>query len=157
MLLGALVAGAVITHLVLLGMLMSEQSSHASSAMVYCEVDGDDALTGQASACSSTSAEGHVQCVGSPLPNNPLYNCNQLNGGVLTGSFEWKVSYALAQDCTVLGSQLATGKDGTPRQPMLCPAAMQAATKQPGRCTVPPTPCHCIASDDGGSCSSTPK
>ena len=45
-LLGALVAGAVITHLVLLGMLMSEQSGHASSAMVYCEVDGDDAITG---------------------------------------------------------------------------------------------------------------
>eukprot|EP01046_Picozoa_sp_COSAG06_P084519 COSAG06_NODE_31311_length_523_cov_1.332547_1_plen_57_part_10 len=29
-LLGVLVAGAVITHLVLLGMLMSEQSGHAS-------------------------------------------------------------------------------------------------------------------------------
>jgi hypothetical protein len=95
-----------------------------------------------------------VQCSGSPLANRGApYGCDGLNGGVLTGSFEWKVSYALAQDCTVLGSQLATGKDGTPRQPMLCPAAMQAATKQQGRCTVPPTPCHC--EDD--SCSSAPK
>ena len=140
-LLGLLVAGAVITHLVLLGMLMSEQSGHASSAMVYCEVDGDDALTnagpplaGAREACTSGSAEGQVKCSGSLNTD-----CSQAaGGGVVIGSFEWKVSYALAQDCTVLGSQLATGKDGTPRQPMLCPAAMQAATKQQGRCTVPP-------------------
>jgi len=154
-LLGALVAGAVITHLVLLGMLMSEQSGHASSAMVYCEVDGDDALIPatdtQDQVCSSTSAEGQVQCSASVYGGR----CGYDSAVNVIGSFEWKVSYALAQDCTVLGSQLATGKDGTPRQPMLCPAAMQAATKQQGRCTVPPTPCHCDSEAD--SCSSTPK
>jgi hypothetical protein len=151
-LLGALVAGAVITHLVLLGMLMSEQSGHVSSAMVYCEVDGDDALTYTTNneVCSSTSAEGQVQCSGSIGGGT----CGTASAANVIGSFEWKVSYALAQDCTVLGSQLATGKDGTPRQPMLCPAAMQAATKQQGRCTVPPTPCNC---DGGSKCSSTPK
>ena len=153
-LLGALVAGAVITHLVLLGMLMSEQSGHASSAMVYCEVDGDDALTGAidgTATCSSTSAEGQVQCSGSIGGGT----CGTASAANVIGSFEWKVSYALAQDCTVLGSQLATGKDGTPRQPMLCPAAMQAATKQQGRCTVPPMACHCDYVSQ--SCSSTPK
>ena len=151
-LLGTLVAGAVITHLVLLGMLMSEQSGHESSAMVYCEVDGDDAIMSEEkNVCSSTSAEGQVQCSGSIEQG---FRCGY-DATYIIGSFEWKVSYALAQDCTVLGSQLATGKDGTPRQPMLCPAAMQAATKQQGRCTVPPTACHC----DAGSytCSSTPK
>ena len=153
-LLGVLVAGAVITHLVLLGMLMSKQSGHASSAMVYCEVDGDDALADgdAAGTCSSISAEGQVQCSGSWPPGADCTD-NTSSGGVVIGSFEWKVSNALAQDCTVLGSQLAKGKDGTPRQPMLCPAAMQAATKQQGRCAVPPTPCHC----EGYSCSSTPK
>ena len=154
-LLGALVAGAVITHLVLLGMLMSEQSGHESSAMVYCEVDGDDAISGdggRSTVCSSTSAEGQVQCSGLI---EEFGGCGSNAAQYIIGSFEWKVSYALAQDCTVLGSQLATGKDGTPRQPMLCPAAMQAATKRQGRCTVPPTACHC----DFGSntCSSTPK
>ena len=111
--------------------------------------DGDAAGT-----CSSISAEGQVQCSGSWPRGVPGADCSDdtsTNHGAVVGSFEWKVSYALAQDCTLLGSQLAKG--GTPRQPMLCPAAMQAATKQQGRCAVPPTPCHC----DGYSCSSTPK
>ena len=96
-LLGALVAGAVITHLVLLGMLMSEQSGHASSAMVYCEVDGDDALTGITPTCSSTSAEGEALCSGSAsVPGSGLYCIDNRYEGAVIGSFEWKVSYALA-------------------------------------------------------------
>lgn len=153
-LLGALIAGAVVTHLVLLGMLVSEQSGHASSAMVYCEVEGDDSLS-SGSPCYVTSPEAprrtdyQVQCEHVNSWDNS-YSC-----GTLIGSFEWKVSYALAQDCTILGSQLARGEGGTPRQPMLCPVAMQADTQQQGRCKVPPTPCQC----DGHtiSCSSVPK
>jgi hypothetical protein len=140
-LLGALIAGAVVTHLVLLGMLMSEHSGHVSSAMVYCEVDGDDlAHWSDGSVCTSTSPEGSVACV----DGTNVDQCYGNDVGVaIIGSFEWKVSYALAQDCTILGSQLATGGDGKPRQPMLCPAAMQADTKQQGRCKVPVTPCEC--------------
>ena len=116
-LLGVLVAGAVITHLVLLGMLMSEQSGHASSAMVYCEVDGDDLAFWRdpGPVCTSTSPEGSVACV----DGNDSDQCyGNGAGNAIIGSFEWKVSYALAQDCTILGSQLATGSAiGAARDP----------------------------------------
>ena len=44
---------------------------------------------------------------------------------------------------------------------MLCPASMQKATKQQGRCKVPPTACYCPAAKPNDRiqmyCSAAPK
>jgi hypothetical protein len=148
LLLGVLIAAAVLTHLILLGLLQAEQSGYESSSMVYCEVDGDDSwdcgisIPGGVCTVHSSSVEGEATCTGGgQLPS-------RISGtGAVVGSFEWKVSYALAQHCKVLGSQLAVGTANkghvVTRQPMLCPAALQKDTKQPGRCKVPPTACTC--------------
>jgi hypothetical protein len=149
LLLGVLIAAAVLTHLILLGLLQAEQSGYESSSMVYCEVDGDDQwyTNSHDGRPESSSVEGEATCT---LGDIHFYNSG---GTAVVGSFEWKVSYALAQHCKVLGSQLAVG--GLARQPMLCPAALQKDTKQPGRCKVPPTACTCDR--DASECKAVPK
>ena len=162
-LLGALIAAATTTHLVLLGMLRLEQSGYQDKSMVYCEVDDDDNWSPSQNPlgpASSSSAEGTAVCSG----GFPGMIPDAGESYAIVGSFEWKMTHVLAHNCKVFGSQLARGAGGDDRrQPMLCPVDMQIATKQQGRCKVPPTACHCVRTDPENSgshtavCSSVPK